>query len=265
MANEDLRDWWEELFQVHEYRQFQSYAQELTTREVDFIVEALGLTGVQSLLDVACGGGRHALELARRKYYVEGVDAARPVVAHANAEARADELQAHFHVGDMRQLKYEARFDAVLLMNSSLGFFDDFENRKVLEGIYRALVPGGKLLLQMLNPYQVSNFLTTFRSGWYQLGQGYVLREAHFDPRTARLMIDYRYVDPQQNLDLSHPGDCIRLYGFPELQQLLTSVGFVPRSVFGDAILPPVTFEESSQWQVIVAEKPRSPDLSAQG
>jgi SAM-dependent methyltransferase len=264
VANEDLRDWWEELFQVHEYQQFQSYAQELTAREVDFIVEALSLTGVQSLLDVACGGGRHALELARRKYQVEGIDAARPVISHANAEAQAEELPARFHVGDMRQLKYDARFDAVLLMNSSLGFFDDIANRKVLEGILRALVPGGKLLLQMLNPYQIPSFLSSFRTGWYQLGQGYVLREARFDPRTARLLIDYRYVDPQQNLDLSHPGDSIRLYGFPELQQLLTSVGFMPRSVFGDAILPPVTFDESSQWQVIVAEKPRSLDLNGQ-
>ncbi|MBC8076004.1 MAG: class I SAM-dependent methyltransferase, partial [Chloroflexales bacterium] len=76
-----LRDWWEELFQVVEFQQYQAYADDLTRREADFIERALGLTGVETLFDVACGGGRHVLELARRGYTAEGIDAAAPVVA----------------------------------------------------------------------------------------------------------------------------------------------------------------------------------------
>jgi 2-polyprenyl-3-methyl-5-hydroxy-6-metoxy-1,4-benzoquinol methylase len=256
MADTDLRDWWEELFQVYEFQQYQAYADDLTRREVDFVEQGLGLRGVETILDVACGGGRHVLHLSRRGYTVEGIDAAAPVIAYAQGQAQEQGLSATFVRGDMRQLGYDGRFDTVLLMNSSLGFFDDATNQAVLNGCARALAPGGKLLLQMLNPYQIDAYLRTFRSGWYQLGQGYVLREARFDPRSASLVIDYRYIDPQQQLDVAHPGDRIRLYGFPELQAMLHAAGLRPHAVFGDAILPPVTFEEASQWQVIVAEKP---------
>lgn len=255
MSEPSLRDWWEELFQVYEFQQYQAYADDLTRREVDFVAQALQLTGVESLLDLACGGGRHALELARRGYHVEGLDAAAPVIAYATSRAQEQELPARFSVGDMRHLTYKGTFDAVLLMNSSLGFFDDETNRAVLAGAAQALAPGGRLLLQMLNPYQIEAYLHSFRSGWYQLGQGYVLREARFDPRSASLLIDYRYIDSQQQLDVTHPGDRIRLYGFPEITALLRDVNLLPRAVFGDAILPPVEFEEKSQWQVVVAEK----------
>lgn len=47
---------------------------EHTREEVDFVVEALALEGGERVLDLACGYGRHSLELARRGYDVVGVD-----------------------------------------------------------------------------------------------------------------------------------------------------------------------------------------------
>ncbi len=255
MADTDLRDWWAELFQVHEFAHYRAYAEDLTCREVDFIEQALSLSGGETLLDLACGGGRHALELSRRGYVVEGYDVSAPVIATAQQRAQALGTNTRFVVGDMRTLHVHGRFDAILLMNSSVGFFDDAANRAVLANAARALAHGGRVLLQCLNPYQIEAYLRTFRNGWYPIGQGYVLRAARFDPRTAILSIDYRYVDPTQGIDLTHPGDQIRLYGFPELKALLESVKLRPESIFGDAVLPPVPFEEHSLWQVVIARK----------
>jgi SAM-dependent methyltransferase len=255
MSDDALRDWWEELLQVHEYAHYHEYAADLTRREVDFLVEALALQGNESILDLACGGGRHSLELARRGLHVVGIDAAAPVLAHARATAAAEGLAVDLVQGDMRALSDEARFDAVLLMNSSFGFFDEAGNAAVLQGCARALAPGGRLVLQCLNPYQIDAYLRDFRAGWYTLGAGVVLREACFEPRSATLKIGHRYLDPAQNLDVRHPGDTIRLYGFPELSTLLSAAGLRPFSVFGDAVLPPVPFAEHSQWQVVVAVK----------
>jgi SAM-dependent methyltransferase len=261
MADESLRDWWEELLQIHEFAHYRDYAEDLTRREVDFLEQALSLRGVETILDLACGGGRHSIELARRGISVVGLDAAGPVLAHARAQAAALGLSVSFVQGDMRELTYEGRFDAVLVMNSSLGFFDDATNRQVLAGAARALAPGGRLLLQCINPYQIEAYLREFRSGWYRIGAGYVLREASFDPRGAALAIGYRYLDATQGLDIVHPGDRIRLYGFPEIAALLAEVGLRPLSVFGDAVLPPVPFGEQSIWQVVVAvrDMPESP------
>jgi 2-polyprenyl-3-methyl-5-hydroxy-6-metoxy-1,4-benzoquinol methylase len=189
MSDESLRDWWEELLQIHEFAHYRDYAEDLTRREVDFLEQALSLRGIETVLDLACGGGRHSIELARRGISVVGLDAAAPVLAHARAQASELGLSVTFVQGDMRELAYAGRFDAVLVMNSSLGFFDDATNRQVLAGAARALAPGGRLLLQCINPYQIEAYLREFRRGWYQIGTGYVLREASFDPRGAALTI----------------------------------------------------------------------------
>lgn len=260
MSDANLRDWWEELLQVHEFAHYREYGEDLTRREVDFMVEALSLRGTETILDLGCGGGRHSLELARRGLTVVGLDAAATVLAHARGRAADEGLRVEFVQGDMRALTYHERFDAVLLLNSSLGFFEDAGNAAVIAGCARALAPGGRLLLQCINPYQVTGYLRDFRQGWYRVGAGYVLREAAFEPREAVLRIGYRYLDPAQGLEALHPGDRIRLYGFPELRALLLAAGLRPLSVFGDALLPPVPFDEASQWQVVVAVKARVGD-----
>jgi SAM-dependent methyltransferase len=246
---------WEALFQIYEFEQYRDYADELTRGEVDFIETALDLHEDAALLDVACGGGRHALELARRGYSVEGVDSSATLIAYATRRAYEDATRARFVQGDMRALAYQQEFDAALVMNSSLGFFEDEVNRATLGRAAEALVDGGKLLLQCLNPYQIESYLQGFRTGWHALAGGYLLREARFDPRTATLQIDYRFLMPGQGVEAQHPGDRIRLYGYPELTALLRSLGLRPVAVFGDAVLPPVPFEERSQWQVVVAVK----------
>ncbi|NJN17447.1 MAG: class I SAM-dependent methyltransferase [Oscillochloris sp.] len=258
MDETQLRDWWEELLQVHEFAHYRAYAENLTRSEVDFLVQALGLRGVETILDLGCGGGRHSLELARRGFTLVGLDASRPVLAAARMQAADEDLNVEFVQGDMRELAYVDRFDVVLIMNSSLGFFDDATNAAVLAAAARALAPGGKLLVQVINPYRIDRYLRDFRNGWYRVAGGYVLREAGFDPRSATLQIGYRYLDPAQNLEVEHPGDRIRLYGFPELARMLQDSGLRPLSVFGDAVLPPVEFDDQSQWQVVVAV--RDPD-----
>lgn len=250
---------WEALFQLYEFEQYREYADELTRGEVDFIETALDLGSDAVVLDVACGGGRHALELARRGYSVEALDASATLVAYAARCAYEDATRARFIRGDMRELAYERQFDAALVMNSSLGFFSDDENHATLGRIAQTLVDGGRLLLQCLNPYQIERYLQGFRTGWHQIAGGYLLREARFEPRSATLQIDYQYLLPQHGVTARHPGDRIRLYGYPELAAMLAAAGLRPTAVFGDAIVPAVPFEESSQWQVIVAE--RLPEL----
>ena len=78
---------------------------------------------------------------------------------------------------------------------------------------------------------------------------------AVYDPRTATLHIDYRFVHPGQALDVRHAGDRIRLYGYPELVSMLASAQLRPVAVFGDAVAPAVAFDEQSLWQVVVAAK----------
>jgi SAM-dependent methyltransferase len=120
---------------------------EHTREEVDFIIEALALRGGERVLDLACGYGRHALELARRGYVVVGVDYTAAYIADAQETAQREGLGgAEFVQGDVREVAYEGEFDVVLNMaDGAIGYFDtDAENLWLFDVIGRALRPGGK-------------------------------------------------------------------------------------------------------------------------
>src|SRR3954466_841554 len=79
-----------------------------TVQEVDFVVDALGLQPGERVLDVGCGPGRHAHELARRGIIVHGIDISAPFVALARRDAPPG---ATFERLDARRLVEVARFD----------------------------------------------------------------------------------------------------------------------------------------------------------
>lgn len=64
-------DWYRKIWTLD--IQNQAWTED-TTREVDFIISKLSLQGNERILDLACGFGRHSLELARRGFDVTGVD-----------------------------------------------------------------------------------------------------------------------------------------------------------------------------------------------
>jgi SAM-dependent methyltransferase len=128
-----------------------------TRQEIDYLVSALGLAAGDRILDVGCGPGRHAHELARRGFTVHGVDISERFVDIARTDAPDG---ATFERGDARALRFDAEFDAVIclcqgafgLMTSAGG--DD----AVVAGMARALRPGGRLALSAFNSYFVVKY-----------------------------------------------------------------------------------------------------------
>lgn len=119
---------------------------ENTGKEVDFIVKALGLKGNERILDLACGFGRHSLELARRGYKVTGVDYTAAYIDDAVLNAKKENLDVDFILAHVLSLSYLEEFDVVLNMaDGAIGYFDTEEdNLKLFDIISDALKPGGK-------------------------------------------------------------------------------------------------------------------------
>ena len=248
--------WWEVLFQIHEYATYPESAAELTASEVDFLEAVLMLAPDLSMLDLGCGNGRHMFELAQRGYRVEGLEWAEPLVEHVAAQLQERHSTARIIHGDMRELDELGPYDVILVMNSSFGFWSDAEHRRWLHSISTALSPGGRLVLQCINPYQIGAYMQQYQRGWHQVGPGYVLRESAFNPHNGCIETAYRYIEPEGG-EAFHPGERIRLYTYPELSAMVQQAGLQPTSVFGDAILPVVAFDAHSQWQVLIAQKER--------
>ncbi len=78
-----------------------------TNRQVDFLVDQLQLHGTEKILDLACGFGRHSLELARRGYDVTGIDITPAYIAYANEQAEKENLKARFICEDIRSITYD--------------------------------------------------------------------------------------------------------------------------------------------------------------
>jgi SAM-dependent methyltransferase len=103
----------------------------------------------RAVLDLACGAGRHTAALRRRGYRTLGVDLSLTLLSHMTGLPKVS--------GDMRGLPFRAEsFDWVLSFFTSFGYFEqERENFRVLEEIVRILTPGGRFLLDIMNPVTV--------------------------------------------------------------------------------------------------------------
>jgi SAM-dependent methyltransferase len=123
-----------------------------TRQEVDHVVGALALQPGERVLDVGCGPGRHAHELARRGIRVHGVDISARFIEIARANAPEG---ATFERLDARALSFDGEFDAAIcLCQGGFGLMTtEGDDEAVLAGIARALRPGGRLALTAFNAY----------------------------------------------------------------------------------------------------------------
>ena len=128
-----------------------------TVQEVDHIVEVLGLSAGDRVLDVGCGPGRHAHELARRGVAVHGIDISGRFVEIARAEAPD---RATFERLDARSLSFDGEFDAVVcLCQGAFGLMTaSGEDDVVVDGMVRALRLGGRLALSAFSSYFVVKY-----------------------------------------------------------------------------------------------------------
>ena len=204
---------------------------ETTARQVDFVVERLELAPGTHVLDLACGHGRHSIELARRGMRVTGLDLSAPSLEIARRHARDAEVDVEFVQQDMRDLAAEARFDAVVNLFTAFGYFaDEADDARVIEHVGRALRPGGRFLVDLLNPLWLArNYQPKV---WDELEEGMLfLEEREWDSTTWRNSAVWTFVRPSgERSELRHP---LRVYSFPEFATQLRAAGLEPERAWG--------------------------------
>jgi len=222
---------------------------EHTREEVDFVVQALGLRGRERILDLACGFGRHSLELARRGFPVVGVDVTPEYVADARASARAEGLEVEFREADARDLEYRGEFDAVLsLADGAIGYFEtEEENLRLFDVIAAALRPGGKHVLAVCSADHARAHFP--KRHWEAGAKRLSLADFRWNERESRMLYRghlLKYGEPLPAIPDAfpeEPGDGprgTRLYGLAELERLLAARGLEVLNAFGgyDVKLP---------------------------
>lgn len=211
-----MPQWYEEL-----YRHFPDYDDEPyvqnTASEVDFIEGEIEGDRSMEILDVGCGTGRHALELARRGYDVVGVDLSPSMIEQGRRAARTEGLEVTFAVGDARALAWEADFDvALMLCEGAFSLMEsDAMDRLILENVARALRPRGRLV--MTAPHAA--FMIAHQTG-----------EDAFDLVTFREAFEIETTDEGGRTRTLQATQ--RYYTCPELRLLLRAAGFTSTEFF---------------------------------
>ena len=149
-------DWWRTLFNsVYLKTDGDVFEDDRNTvEEVDLLIRSAGLERNDRILDLCCGQGRHALELARRGFqYVTGLDRSRYLTRLARKRAKQYNLQVSFHEGDARKFRLgDSEFRCVCILGNSFGYFERPEDDlAVLETVKRALAFGGKLVIDLMD------------------------------------------------------------------------------------------------------------------
>jgi SAM-dependent methyltransferase len=207
---------------------------ERTEQEIKRAMTMLRPEGGERILDLACGTGRHTLELVRHGFSVVGVEIGEELVEIARREAEEQGLEAQFIQGDLRELDFENEFDIVLNLNDgAVGYFEtDAENHRTFEVISRALKAGGRNLIQVPNILYARAHLP--QRSWIPSSGMVELVEHRWNKKERYMegaMIPLRFGEVLENLD-----DRIefrqRLYAVDELREIYRSVGMTLERVF---------------------------------
>lgn len=181
------------------------------------------------MLDLPCGQGRHAHLLAEAGFDVDGLDYSEHLLRLARDRGTGRTLR--YVQGDMRRLpaKWTGRFDAVLNLFTSFGFFvNPADDRQVVQEIARVLKPGGIFVFHGGSRDGVmAKFLDR---DWWQSDDGTMIaHEREFDPLSGVLSIRSTFRGPQANGERAHR---IRLYTATRIAELCADAGMVVEQAF---------------------------------
>lgn len=228
-----MKQWYEELFENYGMGYDNEGFTQGTIGECDFIEKEIAHNRERKILDIGCGTGRHAIELARRGYEVVGIDLSDSLLKRAREKALQENLQVTFQKHDARKLPFSQEFDlAIMLCEGAFPLMETDEmNFQILRNAAHALKRNGKLIFTTLNGlfplfHSVKDFLASqTKEGNAACG------ESSFDLMTFR---EHSTATFEDDLGNKKELQCNERYYVPsEIAWLLKTLNFTTIDIFG--------------------------------
>jgi len=254
-----VKRWYEAFFENYGNTYEKEPYTKGTKGECDFIEKEVGYKKGIKILDIGCGTGRHAIELATRGYQVTGVDLSDSMIQKARQNAKQQQAHVIFEKHDARALPYTSEFDlAIMLCGGAFPLMETDEmNYRILENASKALKQkNSKLIFTTLNGlfplfHSVKDFINSKKTDTSS-----EMSTTTFDLMTFRQQSAITFVDDDgQKKELQ----CNERYYVPsEIRWLLNSLGFTNINICGAKLgafsrEDPLTTEDFEM--LVIAEK----------
>lgn len=227
-----MTEWFEdESFWAETYPfLFPSERLEAAEEEVEKILALVAFDG-DSILDLCCGPGRHALALAKRGFRVTGVDRTSFLLDKARERGQLEGVEVEWILEDMRNFVREGAYDLALSLFTSFGFFDDREDDlKVLRNLLRSLRPEGACVIDVLGKERLAKIFLPTTSHEAPDGSVIVQRHEIFDD-WSRIRNEWILIRDGETRSFKFHHS---LYSGYELKESLLEVGFSKVRIFGN-------------------------------
>jgi len=234
------RPWYVEGFGPS-YQELYAHRSDREATQALKLLDQAGASLEGTLLDLACGAGRHLEALGRRGVRALGLDLSPQLLRSARERGLRNLLRA-----DMRRLPLaDASLDGVLNMFTSFGYFEsDAENFGVLEEIVRVLRPGGFLFFDYLNPERVRRDL---RLESERRGERYRAEERR-ELRDGRVFKEMRVFENESGKELTRYRESVRLFAPEEIEAGAASRGLRLERFWGSYAGAEFEEGESPRW-----------------
>ncbi|HVQ00962.1 MAG TPA: class I SAM-dependent methyltransferase [Candidatus Thermoplasmatota archaeon] len=254
-----MKRWYEAFFENYGNTYEKEPYTKGTKGECDFIEKEVGYKKGIKILDIGCGTGRHAIELATRGYQVTGVDLSDSMIQKARQNAKQQQAHVIFEKHDARALPYTSEFDlAIMLCGGAFPLMETDEmNYRILENASKALKQkNSKLIFTTLNGlfplfHSVKDFINSKKTDTSS-----EMSTTTFDLMTFRQQSAITFIDDDgQKKELR----CNERYYVPsEIRWLLNSLGFTNINICGAKLgafsrEDPLTTEDFEM--LVIAEK----------
>jgi len=237
-----MSHWTEDLFVNHPELFVKALEERVSIAgdEVDVLLKYLSEEGFKPrrILDLNCGIGRHSIELGKRGINVLGTDLSPYYIQIAKKNAKSHQVtdKVRFKVADMRRIGVvlaEEKFDGVLNLFTSFGFYDDKTNTDILRQCCSLVRSKGFFALEIMNrDWIVRNFQ---QHGFSRHANLIVLEDRTFDARTSRIGTTYTYLVQKKDKNFVQEKQVTidtRLWSLHELIDIFEKTGWRYKAVY---------------------------------
>ncbi|KAA3658712.1 MAG: class I SAM-dependent methyltransferase [Calditrichaeota bacterium] len=228
----EYKDWFKKAFRDDYLLLYSHHDDAEATANIKLAINHVPFSEGHSILDIACGTGRHLQAFAQLGAEVTGIDISDTMLMQARRRFDKVQLPVQLAKHDMRNLPFNEQFDGVTMWFTSFGYFENADqDRLVLDNIYKVLKSDGWWWIDLVNPQFLTNSLVprTERKIKGPNGKASVKEKRYIVGDRVEKMIEITDDEGKRKYTES-----VRLYEPESFSQLLMACGLVPEGVLGD-------------------------------